>query len=161
MPESHTSPALLRRRYIAGWLVLVVVPLAGCRICADCDPEAYPAYGGVWERTNRDSGRVGSIFDPAGARDAALFSRDQPLPIDELERKRQQQDGDQEPTPARTDEPREQETETTNDIESVRFKAGPRAINLFVAGAQSVAHGPRSAPKPVEPAHGRITRICA
>lgn len=39
----------------------------GCRLCCDSDDPAYSAYGGVWARTHRDTGRVGSVFDPGGA----------------------------------------------------------------------------------------------
>ncbi|QDV68480.1 hypothetical protein Poly24_21890 [Rosistilla carotiformis] len=42
--------------------------LGGCRICGSDDDCAYPSYGGSWERTNRNHGRVGSIFAPAGAK---------------------------------------------------------------------------------------------
>jgi hypothetical protein len=77
------------------WIALAVItiglaPLGGCRICADCEDLAYPAYGGAWERTRRDSGRVGSIFDPAGAQSASLVDKDQPPTPDALERQRQE-----------------------------------------------------------------------
>lgn len=49
----------------------------------------YPAYGGSWQRTVRDSGRVGSIFDSAGGKVAKLADRDQPLPTDAQERQQQ------------------------------------------------------------------------
>ena len=49
----------------------------------------YPAYGGSWQRTVRDSGRVGSIFDSAGGKVAELADRDQPLPTDAQERQQQ------------------------------------------------------------------------
>lgn len=39
---------------------------SGCRLCCDLD-ESYNAYGGVWARTHRTTGRVGSVFDPGGA----------------------------------------------------------------------------------------------
>lgn len=48
--------------------VLIGLSLSsGCTMCADCDLDDYGAYGGRWQRTNRTSGRVGSVFDPAGA----------------------------------------------------------------------------------------------
>jgi len=52
--------------------------IAGCTIPSDCGDLDYPTYGGAWQRTRRDSGRVGSVFDPAGARSATLSSRDLP-----------------------------------------------------------------------------------
>ena len=55
---------------------------------------AYPAYGGAWERTIRDSGRVGSLFDPGGARASNLVNRDLPPQPDELERMRQSEQDD-------------------------------------------------------------------
>lgn len=72
----------------AGILAMAVAPLTGCRICPDCEDIAYPAYGGSWQRTRRDSGRVGSVFDPAGAKTAELTPRDSPTASDELERLR-------------------------------------------------------------------------
>jgi len=79
-------------RWIAlmAW-TMILLPLSGCRICADCEDLAYPAYGGAWERTRRDSGRVGSLFDPAGAQSASLTDRDQPPTPDALERDRQEE----------------------------------------------------------------------
>ena len=78
-------------RWIAIALLTVgLFPLAGCRICADCEDLAYPAYGGAWQRTRRCSGRVGSVFDPAGAQSPDLVKRDQPPTPDELERAKQE-----------------------------------------------------------------------
>ena len=38
----------------------------GCAVCQHCADYFYPAYGGVWQRDNQNSGRVGSVIDPAG-----------------------------------------------------------------------------------------------
>jgi hypothetical protein len=79
------------RRWIAlAVMTIGVAPLGGCRICADCEDLAYPAYGGAWERTRRDSGRVGSVFDPAGGQSSMLVDRDEPPTPDSLERQRQE-----------------------------------------------------------------------
>ncbi len=85
-------------------LLLLLLPAGGCRICADCDDLAYPAYGGIWQRTNRDSGRVGSIFDPAGAKKSDLVSRETPVKPDETLRKnRSERDKIDEPSPSDED----------------------------------------------------------
>ncbi|QDT04183.1 hypothetical protein K227x_25720 [Rubripirellula lacrimiformis] len=90
---SHRTESL-RPRLVQTWsiavLMIAALPLGGCRICADCEDLAYPAYGGAWQRTNRDSGRVGSVFDPGGAKMAALTNRDEPDHPDEIIRERQQ-----------------------------------------------------------------------
>lgn len=57
---------------IAVVIAAILVPCGGCRICAECNDLDYPAYGGLWQRTRRDSGRVGSVFDPAGAKVSEL-----------------------------------------------------------------------------------------
>ncbi len=57
------------------WL-LALVALGGCRLCQDCGDMDYPTYGGAWERTLRDRGRVGSVFDPAGAQSPKLSKRE-------------------------------------------------------------------------------------
>ena len=85
----------LRTQMTAHYLLLTslfslcLIPLAGCRLCSDCEDIDYPAFGGSWQRTVRDSGRVGSIFDSAGGKVAKLTSRDQPLPTDAQERQQQ------------------------------------------------------------------------
>ncbi|MCG8652132.1 MAG: hypothetical protein MI861_19995 [Pirellulales bacterium] len=90
-------------KVVLGWVrpKLILWPLlpllfgaGGCRICADCEDLAYPAYGGAWERTLRETGRVGSVFDPAGARRSELVSRDDPPRQDVIERSRQGQQDD-------------------------------------------------------------------
>ena len=40
---------------------------AGCAMCASCDDYNYGSYGGRWQRDDPTNGRVGSIFEPAGA----------------------------------------------------------------------------------------------
>ena len=78
-------------------MVLVALPVgSGCRICQDCEDLAYPAYGGAWERTIRDQGRVGSLFDPGGARGAILEDKTTPPQPDEIIRKRQSERDDAE-----------------------------------------------------------------
>ena len=71
----NCSPRVLRRWAIAAAALVLLAGGPGCRLCCDGEDLAYPAYGGAWERTNRDSGRVGSIFDPGGARVADLSPR--------------------------------------------------------------------------------------
>ncbi len=56
-------------------LLWAVVALGGCRLCQDCGDLDYPTYGGAWERTIRDRGRVGSVFDPAGAQSGKMSDR--------------------------------------------------------------------------------------
>ena len=44
----------------------IALSTSGCLTCCTPNYEMYPAFGGAWERTNRTSGRVGSIIDPGG-----------------------------------------------------------------------------------------------
>ncbi|KAA5543680.1 hypothetical protein FYK55_10790 [Roseiconus nitratireducens] len=69
------SPRILCRWTVTAAALVLLASGPGCRLCCDGEDLAYPAYGGAWERTNRDSGRVGSIFDPGGARVADLSPR--------------------------------------------------------------------------------------
>lgn len=68
---------------VAVWLCVPVmlVSCAGCRLCCDSGDKAYGAYGGIWARTHRDNGRVGSVFDPGGAMVANLTPK--PAPEDQ------------------------------------------------------------------------------
>jgi len=66
------------RSMLTAVAIVVGVTVAGCTIPSDCGDLDYPTYGGAWQRTRRDSGRVGSIFDPAGARTATLSPKELP-----------------------------------------------------------------------------------
>ncbi len=81
-----------RSRYPLAAIILMLVPLGGCRICASDEDIAYPSYGGAWERTIRNSGRVASVFDSAGAKSPVLAARESGLTADELERGRRKED---------------------------------------------------------------------
>ncbi len=84
-----------RSRFFGGCIFALVClsMLSGCTLCQDCGDLDYATYGGAWERTRRDSGRVGSIFDPAGARSATLADRDA-TSDDEAIRQRGERTGD-------------------------------------------------------------------
>jgi hypothetical protein len=47
-------------------LVLGSLLSTGCTMCQDCFDYAYPLYGSTATRTDRNCGRVGSRFAPAG-----------------------------------------------------------------------------------------------
>lgn len=75
-------------------VLLVSVSSTGCRLCCNEGDEDYAAYGGAWQRTRRDSGRVGSIFDPAGAKASALVDRNDPATPDVIDRQRREDEPD-------------------------------------------------------------------
>lgn len=102
-PVSHSTTSAVRGAMLAVAL-LTILPLTGCRICTSTEDLAYPSYGGAWQRTIRDSGRVGSIFDPAGARASALVSREDPITPDEIERNRRDAESTDEDDPELEDE---------------------------------------------------------
>ncbi|MEM6689580.1 MAG: hypothetical protein AAF664_09145 [Planctomycetota bacterium] len=77
-----------RSSLLAIFALATLAFLPGCRLCCDTEDIAYPAYGGAWQRTIRDHGRVGSIFDPGGNKASLLVDRSAPLNADELERLR-------------------------------------------------------------------------
>lgn len=65
-------------RFVLAVACVVLVLPTGCVLPSDFGDLDYPTYGGAWERTRRDGGRVGSVFDPAGARAATLSPRSDP-----------------------------------------------------------------------------------
>ncbi|MCA9135697.1 MAG: hypothetical protein KDB00_03035 [Planctomycetales bacterium] len=77
MPIAPSITRVSRRLLGLVLVVGVIVSGSGCRLCCDLEDRDYPAYGGAWERTSRSSGRVGSLFDPGGARSSQLSPRDQ------------------------------------------------------------------------------------
>ena len=95
-------------RWAGIWIVLAsLLPAGGCQLCADCDEQAYAAYGGVWQRLEREDGRVGSVFDPAGGKVPRLVDRDEPLEPDELDRRRRAEQLDAEDELPEADAPRD------------------------------------------------------
>ena len=79
---------------------------------------------GAWERTVRDTGRVGSIFEPAGGLASNLVSRDDPEDPDELERRRQQERSGGVTDPDRTDGQDQEEADEETDEEPERQGSG-------------------------------------
>lgn len=114
-----TLPAISRYQAVKWFAMLLVLlsllPTSGCRICADCEDLAYPAYGGAWQRTLREQGRVGSLLDPGGARASELVSRDEPSDPDEIERERQQ---DRRQGPSDLEREKEFESPDEDDLKS-------------------------------------------
>lgn len=53
-------------KWIASVMLLSALLSTGCAMCQSCFDDAYPHYGSIAERTERNCGRVGSAFDPAG-----------------------------------------------------------------------------------------------
>ncbi len=54
-------------RFTMLWIALICLlpSLGGCRICQSPEDATYAAFGGVWDRADPVSGRVGSAFEPA------------------------------------------------------------------------------------------------
>ena len=69
-----TRSALVDRA-LSGLLLAALVTPLGCVLPSDAGDLDYPTYGGAWQRTRRDGGRVGSIFDPGGGSTAAMSPR--------------------------------------------------------------------------------------
>ncbi|MEQ8784687.1 MAG: hypothetical protein RIC55_00235 [Pirellulaceae bacterium] len=56
----------MKRFLFALLLAVGGVAVSGCATCQNCDDYSYPAFGGVWQRSDPTHGRVGSAFAPAG-----------------------------------------------------------------------------------------------
>lgn len=112
-------------------VALLLTSSLGCRICATCDENAYASYGGAWQRTLRDDGRVGSLFAPAGARESQLVERESPPRPDELERARAAESEAAEPAPI----PFEfEERRSPEEIEAERERRRERLESLELEG---------------------------
>jgi hypothetical protein len=94
--------------------------LTGCTLCQDCGDLDYPTYGGAWERTRRDSGRVGSIFDPAGARTAKLADRDAEPDTDERSPAKVTPEAEDQEDASGPDDPKNEGSSTTEPSPSDR-----------------------------------------
>ncbi len=56
----------MRSKRFSWFILLVLAGLSGCAMCDNALDRSYSAFGGKWQRDNMVSGRVGSLFDPAG-----------------------------------------------------------------------------------------------
>lgn len=118
-PTDDAPEATLRPLVAVATVAFALCFSSGCRLCCDREDPAYAAYGGLWERTERNSGRVGSLFDPAGARVADLTDREAPaenddarsniIPPQRLDREPQDADEPQQPEPQKPDDETEEE----------------------------------------------------
>jgi hypothetical protein len=66
--------------------LLIAACSSGCSLCCTPYDDAYPAYGGKWQREDRYHGRVGSAFEPAGGMvtgESALMTDESNMMMDE------------------------------------------------------------------------------
>lgn len=56
----------MKHRLFACSLLALLAATTGCALCSSPFDYTYSAHGGKWEREDETSGRVGSLFDPAG-----------------------------------------------------------------------------------------------
>ncbi len=47
-------------------LLALLAATTGCALCGSPFDYTYSTYGGKWQRDDETSGRVGSLFEPAG-----------------------------------------------------------------------------------------------
>ncbi len=52
-------------------LLALLAATTGCAMCGSPFDYSYSTYGGKWQREDETSGRVGSLFEPAGPMPAA------------------------------------------------------------------------------------------
>lgn len=57
----------MRRLYFLGLLIVLASMSTGCATCCSPYDNAYPYYGGAWQRDDLCHGRVGSAYAPAGS----------------------------------------------------------------------------------------------
>lgn len=57
----------MRSKQFVWVAMLVLAGTTGCAMCDNAQDWSYAAFGGKWQRDNPTSGRVASLFDPAGA----------------------------------------------------------------------------------------------
>ena len=58
----------MARQFALSLLAFSLLFASGCTVCCAPFDDHYLYSGGRWTRTNPNSGRVGSAFDPAGSR---------------------------------------------------------------------------------------------
>lgn len=56
----------MRNKQFVWVAILVLAGTTGCAMCDNAQDGTYSAFGGKWQRDNPHSGRVASLFDPAG-----------------------------------------------------------------------------------------------
>ncbi|TWU48779.1 hypothetical protein Poly51_46820 [Rubripirellula tenax] len=125
--RSVDSPSKWIQLSLTALVLLAAIPAGGCRICADCEDLAYPAYGGAWQRTEREKGRVGSVFDPGGAKLASLIDREGPDQPDEIIRRLEtERSGDSDLDPGMDDEDGDSDAADDSSTKDSRAKEADR-----------------------------------
>ena len=62
------------------WVASLLAGLSGCAMCCAPFDYDYGYQGGAWVRDNPSSGRVGSVFEPAGYKAIADAPSNEPTP---------------------------------------------------------------------------------
>ena len=72
----------MRSKQFVWVAMLVLAGSTGCAMCDNAQDWTYSAFGGKWQRDNPHSGRVASLFDPAGGQvmEQGLPSEAEPTP---------------------------------------------------------------------------------
>ena len=79
----------MKRSLFACSLLALAAAISGCAMCGSPYDDTFDAQGGLWQRTDPTSGRVGSLFEPAGtkagegATEYVSTTGDQPTPGEE------------------------------------------------------------------------------
>ena len=56
----------MKRQLLRCSLLALLTATTGCALCGSPFDYTYSTYGGKWQREDETSGRVGSLFEPAG-----------------------------------------------------------------------------------------------
>lgn len=56
----------MKHRLLMCSLLALLAAATGCAVCGSPFDYTYSTYGGKWQRDDETSGRVGSLFEPAG-----------------------------------------------------------------------------------------------
>ena len=56
----------MKRQLLKCSLIALLAATTGCAMCGSPFDYTYSTYGGKWQREDETSGRVGSLFEPAG-----------------------------------------------------------------------------------------------
>lgn len=126
--------------------ILVLAGTSGCAMCDNVEDGTYAAFGGKWQRDNPTSGRVGSVFDPAGMQvvEGGIPTEAEPEPAEP-------QEADEETSesllaePAETPDAAEPQTEPAED--AAAEKTAPKSAADEQAG-NDVQADPDPAPAP-------------
>ena len=125
----------MRSKQFVWVAMLVLAGTTGCAMCDNAQDGTYTAFGGKWQRDNPSSGRVASLFDPAGGQ---VIEQGFPTEAEPAQESMEEAEKTTEPLREETEEGTEAAEPAMDEPEEAAEPAEPQAEEPKEAAADAV-----------------------